>query len=184
MQAQIMATESCMFMFSDCTSLGAIPSLSGVTSLEASCCEGMFQGCTSLTTVNRLVSTTVMASYCFKDMFAGCTSLSEVASDIIPSTNLEYACYYGMFRGCTSLRRGPDLPAQNMQPQCYAFMFNGCTSLDYIACYALHHDPMFTTAWVENVAQEGLFYRNPSNSEWQHNVSGVPKGWNIRVWNP
>ena len=182
MSAQIMATESCMLMFYGCTSLGEISSLSGVTSLETSCCEGMFQGCTSLTTVNRLVSTTVMASYCFKDMFNGCTSLSEVASDIIPSTNLEYACYYGMFRGCRSLRRGPDLPAQNMQPQCYAFMFNGCTSLDYIACYALQYDPIFTTAWVENVAQEGLFYMNHENREWQYNVSGVPQGWDMREW--
>ena len=120
-----MADYCYSFMFSDCTSLTAAPSLPATT-LADSCYSSMFSGCTSLTAVPSLPATT-LADYCYDSMFSGCTSLTAVPS--LPATTLADSCYYYMFSGCTSLTAAPSLPATTLADYCYAYMFDGCTKI-------------------------------------------------------
>ena len=65
------------------------------------CYSYMFQDCTSLTAAPSLPATT-LANYCYSAMFQGCTSLTAAPS--LPATTLADYCYSSMFQGCTSLK--------------------------------------------------------------------------------
>ena len=120
-----MADYCYYYMFEDCTSLTAAPSLPATT-LASRCYESMFSGCKSLTAAPSLPATT-LADHCYFYMFDGCTSLTAAPS--LPATTLASLCYCGMFYGCTSLTAAPSLPATTLASTCYSFMFYGCKSL-------------------------------------------------------
>ena len=113
------------YMFWDCTSLTAAPSLPATT-LASYCYSNMFQGCTSLTAAPSLPATTLNTN-CYYYMFYGCTSLTAAPS--LPATTLANNCYYSMFQGCTSLTTVPSLPATTLANNCYNSMFYLCTKI-------------------------------------------------------
>ena len=113
------------YMFQDCTSLIASPSLPATT-LASSCYYYMFSGCTSLIAAPSLPATT-LADHCYFSMFRYCTSLTAAPS--LPATTLAEACYYYMFSDCTSLIASPSLPATTLAKSCDRRMFYDCTSL-------------------------------------------------------
>ena len=113
------------YMFWDCMSLTAAPSLPATT-LANDCYSFMFWGCTSLTAAPSLPATT-LANNCYYSMFQNCTSLTAAPS--LPATTLETNCYRSMFRDCTSLTAAPSLPATTLASSCYQYMFDGCTKI-------------------------------------------------------
>ena len=175
---QVLATTLAQYcytrMFQNCTSLTQAPSLPSVT-LEDWCYEYMFQGCTSLVNAPTLSATTLPVG-CYGDMFSGCTSLTTAPQ--LPATTLNAYCYVGMFKGCTSLTQAPTLPAETLVEGCYADMFANCSSLNYINMQAININAYRSLDyWVENVASNGTFVKNP-NAQWYIvGDNGVPSGW-------
>jgi len=159
-------TPSCYKeMFSGCTALTMAPTLTVTQTAGANSCEGMFSGCTSLESVNSIslgVSTTVLGDMCYHRMFMNCDNLTTlpsgflpsmnlafgcywkmfedcdrlatVPSDLLPATNLAVACYARMFYKCKALTAGPDLPAITPKAACYFVMYRNCSALKYIKC--------------------------------------------------
>ena len=95
-------------------------------SMSDFCYSYMFQDCTSLTAAPSLPATT-LASRCYYYMFSGCTSL--IAAPSLPATTLAESCYRRMFYGCTSLTAVPSLPATTLADYCYFDMFRECTKI-------------------------------------------------------
>ena len=172
---------SCCYlsMFSHCTSLSSAPVLPAI-SLAEGCYHWMFSSCTSLSSVPELPATT-LASSCYSYMFYGCTSLNSAPE--LPATTLAGGCYYFMFYGCTSLSKAPSLPAVTLASSCYGYMFSGCSSLNEVTCLATDISATECTEnWLENVAESGVFHKNPEMNDWPLNsASGIPVGWNVDV---
>ena len=177
--ATTLASDCYQNMFSGCTSLTTAPELPATT-LAYSCYEGMFNGCTGLTTAPELPATT-LAGYCYRSMFQGCTSL--ITAPELPATTLSSECYESMFNGCTSLTQAPVLPATTLVGYCYQYMFYGCSNLNYIKCLATDISATDCTYdWVLRVASTGTFVKDV-NSTWTVGNSGIPEGWEVKLYN-
>ena len=126
-----------------------------------------------------ILPVTSLKESCYGNMFKGCTSLIE--PPILPATTLTSACYEGMFEGCTSLVDTPVLPATTLTVYCYRHMFYGCTSLNHIRCLATNISATeCVMSWVNGVAANGTFIKNPNMSSWPSGDSGIPSGWTIQ----
>lgn len=55
-------------------------------------------------------------------------------------------------------------------------LFNGCTSMNYICCLIMPDQYTPHNNWVNNVAANGVFIKNPY-STWTTGASGIPSGW-------
>ena len=164
-------------MFLRCTSLTTAPELPATT-MASSACSAMFWGCTSLTTAPELPATT-LADYCYSGMFSYCTSLTQAPE--LPATTLAEGCYIEMFNYCTSLTEAPELPATTLANYCYSNMFEGCSNLNYIKCLATNISASYcTTYWVNGVASNGTFVKNPSMSSWTTGSNGIPANWTVQ----
>ena len=143
------------------------------------CYSLMFYGCTSLVSAPELPATT-LAENCYAEMFEGCSSLNE--APLLPSATLAGACYAGMFQGCTSLMSAPALPATALVDGCYSNMFNGCSGLNYIkAMFTTTPSELYTSSWVEDVSESGVFVKN-SAAQWDvTGIDGVPTGWTVET---
>ena len=200
--ATTMAQDCYYNMFRNCTSLTSAPTLPALT-MAIYCYDGMFSGCTSLTEAPALPATT-LANYCYSSMFSGCTSLvvapalpvmnlttscysamfynctSLQEAPALPATSLTSSCYYAMFYNCTSLQTAPDLPATSLAASCYRHMFRGCSSLSYIKCMATSIGAnLCTDLFLEGVAPNGTFVKNPNMNNWTTGVNGIPEGWTV-----
>ena len=165
-------------MFRNCTDLTTAPELPATT-LASGCYRNMFYGCTSLTSAPELPAT-ALANYCYYFMFYDCTSLTTAPE--LPATTLAGGCYNSMFSGCTSLTTAPELPSTTLANTCYYEMFSGCTSLNYIkALFTSLTSTAFTENWVNGVAANGTFVKNPNASWNQTGFSGVPTGWTVKT---
>lgn len=70
--------------------------------------------------------------------------------------------------------------AINMEVMCYQYMFNGCTKLNYIkALFLTKPSSSYTPNWVEGVAEEGTFVKNPKATWDVRGVNGIPEGWSV-----
>ena len=127
-----------------------------------------------------LPATTLANAYgCYLCMFQGCTGLTSAPS--LPATTLAVNCYYGMFQNCSSLTTAPALPATTLAETCYFGMFSGCTNLNHIECYATDISASScTTNWVNGVAENGTFIKNPNMSSWTAGNDGIPSGWTVQ----
>ena len=141
------------------------------------CC--LFACCTGLTSAENLVlPATTLADGCYDSMFYNCTSLT--AAPELPAITLAESCYDYMFQDCTSLTTAPELPATTLANGCYASMFYGCTSLNYIKCLATDISANYCTSdWVNGVAANGTFVKNPNMPDWTTGDSGIPNGWTV-----
>jgi len=114
-------------------------------------------------------------------MFYQCTSLTTAPA--LPATGLKYGCYYGMFYLCTSLTTSPVLPATTLETNCYAYMFYRCEKLNKVTCLANSINTSNQTQnWLSGVAAEGTFVKKTYES-WTRSVSGIPTGWNVKLYN-
>lgn len=145
--------------------------------------NNLFYACTGLTDASELLlpATTLdgdRINGCYEGMFQGCVNLTGVPE--LPATSLAESCYFAMFQGCTSLTTAPELPASTLVESCYRDMFRGCTSLNYIKCLATDISAQYCTwSWVENVAENGTFVKNPLMDSWTTGVGGIPNNWQI-----
>ena len=163
-------------MFFNCTSLTTAPELPATTLVE-NCYNSMFSSCKSLTIAPSLPATT-LADSCYNGMFFNCTSLATVPS--LPATTLADYCYFNMFHNCTSLTTVPTLPATILTEHCYRYMFSGCTNLNYIKCLATDISASYcTSSWVDGVAVNGTFVKDPNMSSWTTGANGIPSGWDV-----
>lgn len=167
-------------MFESCVRLPVSPTLPALM-MENDCYAHMFAGCVGLVSAGDILATTASVHSC-EEMFYGCTSIEETPR--IFTVNLKEACFRGMFRECTSLKRCPSLPAEKLARSCYFSMFYGCNSLNYVKAsfnFSTLTDPYApydVSNWMEGVAPEGTFVRNP-DSEWTPAQAGIPEGWTV-----
>lgn len=172
----------CENMFYGCSSLATIPNgfLPTITVATEGCFRQMFYNCSSLTSIpNGSLPATTLALLCYNGMFYGCSSLVNVPSNLLPATTLASRCYEGMFQKCTSLQTAPDLPALTLANNCYYSMFREDSSLNYIKMMAtdIGNTQSTTYYWVDRVASNGTFIRNPQATWWVTGPSGIPNGW-------
>ena len=164
-------------MFGSCTSLVTAPELPATT-LATDCYKNMFHICSSLTTAP-VLSTTTLADSCYGSMFESCTSL--VTAPELPATTLSNGCYSRMFSGCTSLATAPVLSATTLVRGCYFRMFDNCSNLNSVTCLATDISAYHCTySWLNGVAANGTFTKNPDMSSWTSGVDGIPSGWTVQ----
>lgn len=179
-------------MFQRCEKLEDAPILPA-TEMKYSSYSHMFNGCKSLKKAPELPATS-LAQACYSRMF-GNSGLVEAPE--LPAMDLEVMCYQYMFEGCTSLEKAPVLPATTLNYWCYEKMLNGCSSLNYIKMMGtqvkketwtgyklvdLTNDNIssYSTEWVNGVATNGTFVKNPE-AKWEvRGVNGIPEGWTIQ----
>lgn len=138
---------------------------------------GLFSGCTGLTSAENMILPTVsVPKNCYKEMFKGCTSLTKPPKEL-PAETLGASCYESMFSGCTSMTESPVLSARSAVIGAYNYMFKDCSSLSKITCNLEYQSSNQTVDWVNGVAANGTFYKNPTNSSWTRGVDAVPVGW-------
>ena len=182
--ATTLANYCYYYMFQGCTSLATAPALPA-TALASYCYCGMFYNCTSLTTAPELPATT-LAEYCYNYMFYNCTRLSTAPE--LPATTLASSCYFGMFQGCTSLTHSPVICATTIQNGTCAYMFNGCSNLTSITCFATTIQGTTsrkgTYNWVNGVAANGTFTKDPNMSSWETGNNGIPTNWTVVDYTP
>lgn len=116
----------------------------------------------------------------FRYLFSGNTRLEEARNFVLPATTLSDFCYNAMFAGCVSLSSAPELPAQTLTSSCYGRMFADCTILNSITCMATDISVgNCTTQWVNGVAENGTFKKDPNMTDWTIGENGIPSGWQI-----
>lgn len=146
------------------------------TDLKYSCYSHMFNGCKALTKAPKLPATS-LAEACYQRMF-GNSGLTEAPE--LPAMDMQVMCYQYMFQNCTELVKAPVLPATQLNYWCYEYMFNGCAKLNYIkALFLTKPSSSYTPNWVEGVAEEGTFVKNPDATWDVRGVNGIPEGWTI-----
>lgn len=146
------------------------------TDLKYSCYSHMFNGCKALTKAPELPATS-LAEACYQRMF-GNSGLTEAPE--LPAMDMQVMCYQYMFQNCTELVKAPVLPATQLNYWCYEYMFNGCAKLNYIkALFLTKPSSSYTPNWVEGVAEEGTFVKNPDATWDVRGVNGIPEGWTV-----
>ena len=192
------------FMFEECPNLKKAMTVLPATELAIYCYKGMFMGSEKLETAPELPAQEMKYS-CYSNMFSGCKALRKapelpaltlanacyqlmfknsglLEAPVLPAMNLEDFCYQHMFENCVALKQGPNLPATELAYSCYRDMFKGCSSLSYIKADFLttpNNYYYYTTDWVDGVAAEGTFVKNP-DAKWDvRGTNGVPEGWKV-----
>ncbi len=169
-------------MFYDCSNLINAPSSLPAMTMMDHCYAQMFYGCTSLITAPELPATTV-ATYCYYNMFYGCTNLTSGPSTL-PATTVATYCYSQTFYNCSNLLNAPILPALTLQESSYFAMFYGCAKINYICCLATNISAnSCTTSWVDGVASNGTFVKNPNMTSWTRGSNGIPSNWTVQETN-
>lgn len=191
------------FMFMECPNLKKAMSVLPATELAANCYTGMFQRAEKLETAPELPATEMKYS-CYSHMFNGCKSLEKAPE--LPAMSLAEACYQRMF-GNSGLLEAPELPAMDMEVMCYQYMFEGsqrlekaqflpalqlnywcyenmfhdCSSLNYVnAAFLTKPSSSYTNNWLDGVASEGTFVKNPEATWDVRGVHGIPEGWIVK----
>ena len=200
--AQNLAKSCYEFMFSECPNLKKAMSVLPATDLADNCYTGMFQRCEKLENAPVLPATE-LKSHCYSHMFNGCMALTKAPklpatklaeacyqrmfgnsglteAPELPAMDLEVMCYEYMFEGSKSLTKAPVLPALHLNSWCYGNMFHDCSSLNYIkADFLTKPSSVYTYNWVDGVAAEGTFVKNPEASWDVRGVNGIPEGWSV-----
>ena len=166
--------------FSNLTSLETVGHITFETSMAEYACSYMFSGCTALESVAS-VSAPAISNYGCYEMFQGCTSLTSAPA--LPATTLGENCYAWMFGGCTSLVNAPVLPATTLVNGCYYSMFSGCSSLSYVKAMFTGDDAgVGCWYWLSGVASSGIFEMNAAAS-WDpdnyKNSGYIPLEWTV-----
>ena len=170
-------------MFYGCTSLitaGALPSISNAEY------SAMFENCTSLVTPPDMSMVTYIKNGSCKEMFKGCTSLATPPDmsnvEMIEGGSQEWSggCH-SMFYGCTSLTAGADLSAcTSVGGNGCKLMYNGCTSLSEATAPNIDTwDVSKFNGWLNDVSQNGTFYKPTNLTVPTNTSSGVPSGWTV-----
>lgn len=166
-----------MAMFASCANLEKTPKVLPATTCTSSCYRNMFGGCSKITS-GPTISATTLAANCCAYMFNECRALSWAPA--LPATTLASNCYGYMFQYCTSLFFSPILPATTLVNKCYEGMFQNCIHLGTVAAlFTTTPSGAYTSKWLDNVASDGTFLKNP-NATWSvSGANGVPSGWTI-----
>lgn len=163
------------YMFSGCEQLKEAPELKAVE-MKDYCYYGMFYGCSSLENAPTLPATT-LAPHCYQEMFEN-SGLTEAPE--LPATKMVDNCYHSMFKDCKSLEKAPILRATIIKDDCYNEMFRGCSILNYVNAAFLSKPYLHTTDnWLEGVATEGTFVKNPDAAWDVWGPTGIPEGWAV-----
>ena len=97
----VVATNSYVEMFKDCTNLTKAPKELPAETLADYCYQYMFDGCIQLTTTPKLLAKT-LARQCYQAMFYGCTNLTNAyVKAAFKTGSPDYECDH-MFYGCTA----------------------------------------------------------------------------------
>lgn len=191
------------FMFLECPNLKKGPSVLPAIELAANCYTGMFQRAEQLEMAPELPATELKYS-CYSHMFNGCKALEKapelpalslaeacyqrmfgnsglLEAPELPAMNLEVMCYQYMFEGCENLKKSPILPALQLNYWCYEKMFHNCSNLNYVnAAFITKPSASYTTNWLDGVAKEGTFVKNPDATWDVRGEDGIPEGWSIQ----
>lgn len=136
----------------------------------------MFNGCKSLEKAPELPAMS-LAEASYQRMF-GNSGLLEAPE--LPAMDLEVMCYQYMFEGSQRLEKAPILPALQLNYFCYENMFHDCSSLNYVnAAFLTTPSSSYTRNWLDGVASEGTFVKNPEATWDVRGVHGIPEGWKV-----
>ena len=178
-----LANDCYRFMFSSCTALVNPPLMEETAVLTRGCYCGMFQGCSNLTTAPNLPATT-LEDECYSSMFKSCKKLETIPA-VLPATTAKKECYKSMFQDCVLIEHSPIIRLEGLAENCCREMFSGCTALNSVTAMFLDAPQSdYTLQWLNGVASDGTFYKNPSAS-WNsasgftRGVTTVPSGWDI-----
>lgn len=97
----VVATNSYVEMFKDCTNLTKAPKELPAETLADFCYQYMFNGCSQLTTTPKLPAET-LAKQCYQAMFYGCTNLTHAYVKAAFKKGYPYYECDHMFYGCTA----------------------------------------------------------------------------------
>ena len=166
--------------FYNLSSLKTVGNITFETSMGEYACGDMFSNCTALESVASVSAPAISNNGCY-NMFQGCTSLTSAPA--LPSTSLGESCYYRMFLGCSSLVTAPELPALVLSSNCYGDMFYGCSSLNHIkAMFTTDPSTVGFGNWLYGVSSTGTFEMNDAatwDPEDKQISSILPSGWTI-----
>ena len=121
-------------------------------------------------------------TYSFYKLFTEC---NLVNANILTATKLKGNCYNSLFSNCINLK-SVELPKNvELAEGCYAKMFSGCKSLNRIEVdftdWNIQNNTStstFTTSWVENVSDEGIFIC-PTELSYNHHINKIPINWKV-----
>ena len=154
---------------------GAIP--------NAYCFYDLFRDCATIVNVSEgfLRAATELKEFCYSGMFYRNVALKNAPS--LPVREMAPSCYNYMFNGCAALKKAPDLQAielgENAQ-HCYNGIFANCILLQSIKIhYTGGFDNYWFVNWVNNVAQNGVFYYN--GQERAENFH-LPTTWTVKTF--
>lgn len=120
---------------------------------------------------------TTLPEYAFFKLFFD-TRICSAKNLVLPSLTLSRYCYKEMFYNCGSLIIAPKLPALELVDYCYDHMFLHCTKLSYVkALFCTTPSASYTSLWLGQVAEFGIFVRNSKATWYVRSATGIPSNW-------
>ena len=150
--ASHLAEESCETMFGRCYNLIAAPDMSAVETVDKNACIGMFLDCKAMTTGPSVLNPQIVTEGAYHTMFSGCTNL--VVAPIIMAESVDAG-------GCT-------------------LMFSNCSKLNYVESHIQAYGSSYTDRWLEGVAAQGTFIKNPLVPSTIRGTWIIPEGWTVQ----
>ncbi len=144
-------------MFDECTSLSAAPSLpcTRFTTGDEHY-YGMFSGCTSLTSIPTL-SASQVGNSTYGYMFAKCTGLISVYLPITNLYDCAYyGMFSGCTNLYSAAIMTESVGNRN---NAFADMFKGCSNLGYVECRLNRAESYMFSGWMDGVPHGGTFVK-------------------------
>lgn len=205
--ATTLASNCYASMFSGCTNLASVPSLTHVTATNTKCCYRMYGNCTSLKSAT-IPKDATLARGCYDYMFSGCTNLTSIPSINSKKTYDSYAdSISSMFNQCTSLTSitiksltlnygGGEYTFANCTKLASLYlhtslvgsyagknMFKGCSNLSYIKQTGKYDNATSALSGIwSNVASEGVIVLDSGGQlKYPYEQTGLPANWQTKI---
>lgn len=165
--------------FMGCSNLSKGVSILPALILANGCYYSMFENCYNLVNGAELPSSQ-MFNYCYQRMYYANRKLAS-ASKVLPATAPANSCYAQMYNSCLLLEKSPVISIEHLTVNFATGMFAGCSKMkDITAMFLDTPTSSSTNAWVQGVASNGVFHKNP-DATWDNvfNTSAIPTGWTV-----
>lgn len=122
-------------------------------------------------------------AFTFRELFQNNTNLYHTNSLILPDKTYQ-SCYMALFKNCSNLVAAPVLKALHIEYGAYSEMFYNCNNLNNIVFYGETRNNLYSweqhlNNWVNNVNENGVFYKTQESANLNRGASGIPNNWTI-----
>ena len=119
----------------------------------------------------------------FRGLFQNNPNLYYANSLILPDKAC-FICYEELFKNCSNLIAAPVLKALHIEYGAYIEMFYNCNNLKSIVFYGETCDNRYSWGqhlnnWLNNVSEDGVFYKTVESAILDRGASGIPNNWTI-----